>query len=103
MRSMKREPEKMHFRLVAPLYRFKTDDEAIKMTNDTEFGLAAYFYSRDIGRIWRVGEASIWAAAIANYFQVHQVESGIARALCPASAASFSVFSRISSRRGTRF
>ena len=40
---------------VAPLYRFKTDDEAIKMANDTEFGLAAYFYSRDIGRIWRAG------------------------------------------------
>ena len=42
---------------VAPLYRFKTDHEAIKMANDTEFGLAAYFYSRDIGRIWRVAEA----------------------------------------------
>jgi succinate-semialdehyde dehydrogenase/glutarate-semialdehyde dehydrogenase len=42
---------------VAPLYRFKTDDEAIKMANDTEFGLAAYFYSRDIGHIWRVAEA----------------------------------------------
>ncbi len=41
---------------VAPLYRFKTDDEAISMANDTEFGLAAYFYSRDIGRIWRVAE-----------------------------------------------
>ena len=41
---------------VAPLYRFKTDEEAIKMANDTEFGLAAYFYSRDIGRIWRVAE-----------------------------------------------
>jgi succinate-semialdehyde dehydrogenase/glutarate-semialdehyde dehydrogenase len=41
---------------VAPLYRFKTDDEAIKMANDTEFGLAAYFYSRDIGRIWGVAE-----------------------------------------------
>ena len=36
---------------VAPLYRFKSDEEAIKMANDTEFGLAAYFYSRDIGRI----------------------------------------------------
>jgi succinate-semialdehyde dehydrogenase / glutarate-semialdehyde dehydrogenase len=34
-----------------PLYRFKTDDEAVKMANDTEFGLAAYFYTRDIGRI----------------------------------------------------
>jgi acyl-CoA reductase-like NAD-dependent aldehyde dehydrogenase len=42
---------------VAPLYRFKTEPEAIKMANDTEFGLAAYFYSRDIGRIWRVAEA----------------------------------------------
>jgi len=42
---------------VAPLYRFKAEDEAIKMANDTEFGLAAYFYSRDIGRIWRVAEA----------------------------------------------
>ncbi len=41
---------------VAPLFRFKTDDEAIRMANDTEFGLAAYFYSRDIGRIWRVAE-----------------------------------------------
>ena len=40
----------------APLYRFKTD-EAIKMANDTEFGLAACFYSRDIGRIWRIAEA----------------------------------------------
>jgi succinate-semialdehyde dehydrogenase/glutarate-semialdehyde dehydrogenase len=39
-----------------PLYRFKTDAEAIETANDTEFGLAAYFYSRDIGRIWRVAE-----------------------------------------------
>jgi succinate-semialdehyde dehydrogenase/glutarate-semialdehyde dehydrogenase len=42
---------------VAPLYRFKTEQEAIKMANDTEFGLAAYFYSRDIGRVFRVAEA----------------------------------------------
>lgn len=41
---------------VAPLYRFKTEEEALKMANDTEFGLASYFYSRDIGRIWRVME-----------------------------------------------
>ena len=41
---------------VAPLFRFSTEDEAIRMANDTEFGLAAYFYSRDIGRIWRVSE-----------------------------------------------
>jgi succinate-semialdehyde dehydrogenase/glutarate-semialdehyde dehydrogenase len=42
---------------VAPLYRFKTDAEAIRVANDTEFGLAAYFCSRNIGRIWRVAEA----------------------------------------------
>jgi succinate-semialdehyde dehydrogenase/glutarate-semialdehyde dehydrogenase len=42
---------------VAPLYRFKTEEEGVAMSNDTEFGLAAYFYARDVGRIWRVGEA----------------------------------------------
>ena len=42
---------------LAPLFRFKDDAEAIKMANDTEFGLAAYFYSRDIGRIWHTAEA----------------------------------------------
>jgi succinate-semialdehyde dehydrogenase/glutarate-semialdehyde dehydrogenase len=42
---------------VAPLYRFKTEEEAIAMANNTEFGLAAYFYSRDVGRVFRVGEA----------------------------------------------
>jgi succinate-semialdehyde dehydrogenase/glutarate-semialdehyde dehydrogenase len=41
---------------VAPLFRFKTEEEAIRMANDTEFGLACYFYTRDIGRVWRVGE-----------------------------------------------
>ena len=42
---------------VAPIFRFKTEEEAIRMANDTEFGLACYFYTRDIGRVWRVGEA----------------------------------------------
>ncbi|MCT9126608.1 NADP-dependent succinate-semialdehyde dehydrogenase [Cupriavidus gilardii] len=42
---------------LAPLFRFHTDDEVVGMANDTEFGLASYFYSRDIGRIWRVAEA----------------------------------------------
>ncbi len=42
---------------VAPVFRFKTEAEAIAAANDTEFGLASYFYSRDIGRIFRVGEA----------------------------------------------
>ncbi|MDR3580223.1 MAG: NADP-dependent succinate-semialdehyde dehydrogenase [Oryzomonas sp.] len=42
---------------VAPLFRFTTDEEAVRMANDTEFGLASYFYSRDLGRVWRVAEA----------------------------------------------
>jgi succinate-semialdehyde dehydrogenase/glutarate-semialdehyde dehydrogenase len=42
---------------VAPLFRFKTEHELIALANDTEYGLASYFYSRDIGRIWRVAEA----------------------------------------------
>ena len=41
---------------LAPVFKFETEEEAIAMANDTEFGLAAYFYSRDIGRIWRVSE-----------------------------------------------
>src|SRR3954465_2960830 len=42
---------------VAPLFRFPPDDEAIALANDTEFGLAAYFYSREVGQVWRVAEA----------------------------------------------
>ena len=41
---------------VAPLFRFYKDEDAVQFSNDTEFGLASYFYSRDIGRIWRVAE-----------------------------------------------
>ncbi len=42
---------------LAPLFRFKTEAEALRLANDTESGLAAYFYSRDIHRVWRVAEA----------------------------------------------
>jgi succinate-semialdehyde dehydrogenase/glutarate-semialdehyde dehydrogenase len=42
---------------LAPLFRFSSDEEAIRMANDTEFGLASYFYSRDINRVWKVAEA----------------------------------------------
>ena len=41
----------------APLFRFKTEEEAVRLANDTPFGLAAYFYARDVGRIMRVSEA----------------------------------------------
>ncbi len=42
---------------VAPLFLFDTEEQAVRMANDTEFGLAAYFYTRDLARAWRVGEA----------------------------------------------
>jgi succinate-semialdehyde dehydrogenase/glutarate-semialdehyde dehydrogenase len=42
---------------VAPLFRFESEAEAIRLANDTEFGLAAYFYTRSLGRSWRVAEA----------------------------------------------
>ncbi len=41
---------------IAPLFKFSTEAEAIQMANDTEFGLACYFYARDLGRVWRVAE-----------------------------------------------
>jgi succinate-semialdehyde dehydrogenase/glutarate-semialdehyde dehydrogenase len=42
---------------VAPLVKFSSEAEAIEMANDTDSGLASYFYTRDIGRVWRVAEA----------------------------------------------
>ena len=42
---------------VAPLYKFSSEEEVIKLANDTPYGLASYFYARDIGKIWRVAEA----------------------------------------------
>jgi succinate-semialdehyde dehydrogenase/glutarate-semialdehyde dehydrogenase len=55
-RSMKVAREET-FGPVAPLFKFDTEEEVIQQANDTEFGLACYFYSRDIGRCWRVAEA----------------------------------------------
>ena len=54
--SMKMASEET-FGPLAPVFKFKTEDEAIKLANDTEFGLASYFYTKDINRIWRVSEA----------------------------------------------
>ena len=57
VRSGMRLAQEEIFGPVAPLFRFKDEAEAIRLANDTEFGLAAYFYSRDIGRVWRVAGA----------------------------------------------
>ncbi|MES9936885.1 MAG: NADP-dependent succinate-semialdehyde dehydrogenase [Sedimenticola sp.] len=72
---------------LAPLFRFTTEEEAITMANDTEYGLAAYFYSNDLGRVWRVSEAleygmvginaGILSTAVAPFGGVKQ--SGIGR------------------------
>lgn len=45
------------FSPIAPIFKFETDDEAVSLANRTEYGLAGYFYSRDIGRVWRIAEA----------------------------------------------
>jgi succinate-semialdehyde dehydrogenase/glutarate-semialdehyde dehydrogenase len=42
---------------VAPLLRFTSDEEVVRLANDTEFGLAAYFYSQNLSRVWKVAEA----------------------------------------------
>lgn len=57
VRSDMRVAREETFGPLAPLFRFETEAEAIAMANDTEFGLAAYFFTRDVGRCWRVGEA----------------------------------------------
>ncbi len=51
---------------LAPVFRFKSEEEALSMANDTEFGLASYFYARDIGRIFRVSEGLEYGMVAAN-------------------------------------
>ena len=51
---------------VAPLFRFRTEEEAVKLANDTPLGLAAYFYTRDVGRVFRVSEALEYGIVGAN-------------------------------------
>lgn len=52
---------------VAPLIKFDTEEEVIKLANDTDVGLAGYFYSRDVGRVWRVAEAVSWSLCEMRY------------------------------------
>lgn len=51
---------------LAPLFRFKDEEDVVRMANDTEYGLAAYFYSRDLGRVWRVAEALEYGMVAVN-------------------------------------
>jgi len=51
---------------IAPVYRFETEAEAIAMANDTEYGLAAYFYANDLGRVWRVSEGLEYGMVAVN-------------------------------------
>lgn len=51
---------------VAPLFRFSSEEDAIQQANDTEFGLAAYIYTRDLGRVWRVSEALEYGMVAVN-------------------------------------
>ncbi|MFP8967292.1 NAD-dependent succinate-semialdehyde dehydrogenase [Pokkaliibacter sp. CJK22405] len=78
---------------VAPLIRFSTEEEAVAIANDTPFGLAAYFYSRDIGRAWRVGEAL-------EYGMVGINEGGISNEVAPFGGVKESGLGREGSRHG---
>lgn len=53
---------------LAPVFRFKTEAEAVRLANDTEYGLAAYFYSKDLARVWRVSEALEYGMVGINSF-----------------------------------
>jgi len=72
---------------VAPLIKFETEEEVLKLANDTDVGLAGYFFSRDIGRVWRVAEALEVGMIGANTGVISQAvipfggvkESGLAR------------------------
>jgi succinate-semialdehyde dehydrogenase / glutarate-semialdehyde dehydrogenase len=78
---------------VAPVFRFRTENEAIRMANDTEYGLAAYFYSRDVNRCWRVAEAL-------EYGMVGINEGIISTEVAPFGGIKESGFGREGSRYG---
>jgi succinate-semialdehyde dehydrogenase / glutarate-semialdehyde dehydrogenase len=78
---------------VAPLFRFADEAEAIAQANATEFGLAAYFYSRDLGRVWRVAEAL-------EYGMVGVNTGMVSTAVAPFGGVKQSGFGREGSRYG---
>ena len=78
---------------VAPVFRFSTEEEAINMANSTEYGLAAYFYSRDVARCWRVAEAL-------EYGMVGVNEGLISTEVAPFGGIKHSGFGREGSKYG---
>jgi succinate-semialdehyde dehydrogenase/glutarate-semialdehyde dehydrogenase len=79
---------------VAPLFRFKTEEEVIRQANDTEYGLASYFYARDLGRVWRVAEAL-------EYGMVGVNEGAISTEVAPFGGMKESGLGREGSKYGT--
>ena len=78
---------------IAPIIRFQTEAEAIRIANDTRVGLAAYFYTRDIGRVWRVGEGL-------EYGMVGINEGLISNEMAPFGGVKESGFGREGSKYG---
>ena len=78
---------------VAPIFQFKTEEEAVQMANDTEFGLAAYFYSQNMARVWRVSEALEYGMVGAN-------EVGITNEMIPFGGVKESGLGREGSKYG---
>ncbi|GAL15004.1 succinate-semialdehyde dehydrogenase [Vibrio astriarenae] len=78
---------------VSPIISFDSEEEAIELANDTKYGLAAYFYSRDIGRIWRVGESL-------EYGMVGINDSAISNVSAPFGGVKQSGFGREGSKYG---
>lgn len=78
---------------VAAIFRFKTEEDVINFANDTEYGLAAYFYSRDIGRVWRVADAL-------EYGMIGINTGIISTAVAPFGGMKFSGFGREGSKYG---
>ncbi len=60
---------------VAPVYRFKTEEEVITLANNTNYGLAAYFYGRDVGRVWRIAEALEYGMVGVNTGLISEVQA----------------------------
>jgi succinate-semialdehyde dehydrogenase/glutarate-semialdehyde dehydrogenase len=78
---------------IAPVFRFKDEEDAIAQANDTQYGLAAYFYARDLGRVWRVAEAL-------EYGMVGVNSGAISTELAPFGGVKESGLGREGSRHG---